>query len=397
VASAWATLSPTFTVTSSQAFTYFRLVSNILLGAGTAASISQITFNGTIEGPNVTADGRLGLGVSNPVQALEVAGNMIVNGTVSSQSTTFRNVLYNGDMRINQRGISTTVGSPSSMGTSSSGYALDRWLCFRGSYAGGANVSQGTMTSVDLPYQNDGLVNFLRVGRAVGDTSTNAIIVVNALETKDSIRLAGKYVTMSFYYRTGAAFAGNFQPVIATSTGTDQNYSTAWAGSVVQSPPVLPASAAWTKYSFSAQVPLNATQVAAYVQYYPSTATAVANDYFDITGVQLEKGTLATPFEVRPYAVELQLCQRYYYTAYLQTVLATYGSAAYANFIYYKVPMRTNPVPTFTTNNFYPTAGGSAVSVAPTVYGNTTEGFSFNLAVTTYSWGNIGFAASAEL
>jgi hypothetical protein len=33
----------------------------------------------------------------------------------------------------------------------------------------------------------------------------------------------------------------------------------------------------------------------------------------DLTGVQLERGTVATPFEFRNYAQELQLCQRYFY------------------------------------------------------------------------------------
>jgi len=300
----------TFSVSSSQAFSYFRLQAYGVTTTGGTLNVLELIYNGSIEGPTVSADGRLGVGVSAPVQQLEVAGNMVVNGTVSSQSTTFRNVLYNGDMRINQRGINTT-SSPTAMGTTSTAYALDRWLCYRTGYASGGTVAQGTTATTDLPYQNDGLTNFLRIGRSVGDTSTSPIDVWNVLESKDSYRLAGKFVTMSFYYRTGVALAGSFQAVIATSTGTDQNASAAWAGGVYQSY-TLSASSSWTKVSFSAQVPISATQVGVYFQYGPTTATAVANDYFDITGVQLEKGTIATPFEVRPYATELALCQRYY-------------------------------------------------------------------------------------
>ena len=37
---------------------------------------------------------------------------------------------------------------------------------------------------------------------------------------------------------------------------------------------------------------------------------SVANSVY-ITGVQVEKGTMATPFEYRPYSIELPLCQRY--------------------------------------------------------------------------------------
>ena len=37
------------------------------------------------------------------------------------------------------------------------------------------------------------------------------------------------------------------------------------------------------------------------------------NNYMAITGVQMELGSVATPFERRPYGTELQLCQRYFY------------------------------------------------------------------------------------
>jgi hypothetical protein len=45
-----------------------------------------------------------------------------------------------------------------------------------------------------------------------------------------------------------------------------------------------------------------------------------------LTGLQLEKGTIATPFEFRPYAIELQLCQRYYVRIFNTT---TYDSIGY--------------------------------------------------------------------
>jgi hypothetical protein len=38
---------------------------------------------------------------------------------------------------------------------------------------------------------------------------------------------------------------------------------------------------------------------------------SVVGATFAISNTQLEKGSVATPFEVRPYAVELQMCQRY--------------------------------------------------------------------------------------
>jgi hypothetical protein len=350
--------SLTFSTQVSQSYIYYRIVTMNLQGNGTYIQMQELVFNGTIESVNVTPDGRVGLGVVNPTRALEVAGDLVVSGTVSSQSTTFRNVLYNGDFRINQRGISTTVGSPSAMGTTAAAYAVDRWLCFRGAYAAGGTVAQGTMTSVDLPYQNDGLVNFMRIGRSVSDTSLQSIYVADVLETRDSIRLAGKIVTMSFYYRTGAAFAGTLQAVVATSTGTDQNYTANWAGPVYQVNS-LPSSTAWTKYSFSAQVPINSTQVAAPFWYIPTTNPAVANDYFDITGVQLEKGTVATPFEVRPFATELALCQRYYEQSYSMGVTAgvntnigmntfhgvSDNSNNMSGLVRYSVPKRVSPTP----------------------------------------------------
>lgn len=370
----------TFTVSTSQAFTYYRFVFNTSNGA--TAAFYDWTLNGTIEGPNVTADGRLGVGVSAPTQALEVAGSAVVAGTLSAGNPLmFRNRLVNGDMRVWQRG--TTFSS-----VTASTYTTDRWC------TGGNAQSLTVAQSSDTPLYG-GFQNSLSITSTF--TSGSTALLEQRLERVNSLDFyKGTTFVISFWAKQTAGTTNSLSVAPLCPSGVETGYN---AGTNATTPTSQNAtlSSSWTYYTMpfaisSASVVTNGL----YFQFYwlsaPSNPSTVL-----ITGVQLEKGSVATPFEVRPYATELALCQRYYYAAYLQTVLATYGSAAYANFIYYKVPMRTNPVPTFSTNNFYPTAGGSAVAVTPTVYGNSTEGFSFNIAATTYSWGNIGFAANAEL
>jgi hypothetical protein len=64
-----------------------------------------------------------------------------------------------------------------------------------------------------------------------------------------------------------------------------------------------------------------------------------ASEKFAIAQVQLEPGTVATPFEFRPYGTELQLCQRYYIkeTAYIP------DSASLPTNWFFKTTMRTTP------------------------------------------------------
>jgi hypothetical protein len=56
-------------------------------------------------------------------------------------------------------------------------------------------------------------------------------------------------------------------------------------------------------------VPLSLTDIAAG----QTNLAAAVNNYWQITGVQLEVGDTATDFEHKPYGVELTECQRYYY------------------------------------------------------------------------------------
>jgi uncharacterized protein YpuA (DUF1002 family) len=80
------------------------------------------------------------------------------------------------------------------------------------------------------------------------------------------------------------------------------------------------------------------------------------------TGVQLEKGLVATPFEVRPYATELALCQRYYSNVSIitnQTVaVATAGNSTC--YIVLPVPVPLRGTPAIATTGGFSFRGASA-------------------------------------
>jgi hypothetical protein len=71
-----------FAVTTAQAYTYFRLVVTNLTGNGQTLSLRDWILYGTQEALNVTADGRIGVGVANPTAALEVTGDAVFSGSV---------------------------------------------------------------------------------------------------------------------------------------------------------------------------------------------------------------------------------------------------------------------------------------------------------------------------
>ena len=215
-----------------------------------------------------------------------------------------RNVLINGAMNVWQRG--TTSGT---LGVGGGSYVgPDRWWFYNNAFT--TTISRQTCGSTLPQFQY-----CARIQRTSGQTATTASVFISPQETINSVRFAGKNVTLSFYARasSGASRATLMDMSLITGTGIDQSNlgAGAYTGStqVAYINPTLTTS--WQRFSVTGTFASTVTEFCVQIGFIP-TGTAGASDYFEITGIQVEEGSVATPFEFEDYQVTLAKCQRYY-------------------------------------------------------------------------------------
>jgi hypothetical protein len=313
-------------------------------------TISQGTA--TLATSGVTA-GTYGGATSIPVLTLDAKGRVTTASTssVTSGLTGFRNRIINGDMRLDQR----SGGTAYAIATSSLYGSCDRW----GSFAGANGVwSQQRVTtgSTDFPFAT-------RVQRTAGSTSTVSVYTGQVIETSNCQDIAGQTITVSYYATAGANFSATsslIYPTIDIGTGSDQGWSSlnagTWTGYSAISSSTQAITTTRTRYSITVAVPAGTNEIA--IRFAATgTGTAGANDWFQITGVQLEIGSTATDFERRPIGTELALCQRYYLKKAALTIngLALAGNASVTN-------VQQDFPDTFPTMRSSPVASVSAAS-----------------------------------
>ena len=263
---------------------------------------------------------------ANSIYDLNGGSNAQLYGVASPpNSMGFRNRLINSDMRIDQRNAGAATAN------TISGYTLDRWAVSQSTT--GKLIAQRNAGSVTPPA---GFTNYLGVTSqsAYSVGSGDYYMIYQMIEGFNTADLAwgtasAQTVTLSFWVRSSltGTFGGSLQNN-ATNRGYPFTYSISAANTWEQKTVTIAGDTTGTwetgnltgirvqfglgvgsTYSGTAGAWAAANLITA------TGATSVVGTNgatFYITGVQLEAGTVASPFERRDYGRELIMCQRYF-------------------------------------------------------------------------------------
>ena len=339
------------------------------------------------------ADTPARLAVGNNGDTL-VANSSAATGLSYTAGNPIPNPIINSCFDIWQRGTTFTIGTNT--------YGPDRWLAFRGAYAAGSTMSRQLVNdSTNLP----NIQYCTRIQRDSGNTSTQGLNFQYWQETANSVILAGKTVTLSFYARAGANYstASNtltFQ--LYTGTGTDQNGATvSYTGAVAAINTTATLTTTWQRFSATVTLATNTNEYGVAFSNTP-VGTAGANDYYEVTGVQIDQGSVALPVRRNAATIqgELAACQRYYFrtdspNAYgcHSTTAFMLSSTAVYSITRLPVNLRTNPSSLdFASIAFFNVADTKFALTSPTLnsaQSNTTHGI-FSATITGGTANNIG-------
>ena len=291
--------------------------------------------------------------------------------TSSGQQIANRNVVHNGDMNINQRANTTQVTIQYS-----GYYTVDRW---KYSSAGGS----GTWTMVqdtDVP-DGQGFNHSLKTDCQVANASPDADDYVLLTQSMEGLNLQrfnkgtsdAKTMTLSFWAKS--TLTGNF---VAELNDNDNSRTvsalfqttTSWKKHVITFPADttgafsddngaslylnfwLSAGSDFTSGTLATTWASNtAANRAAGVQ---NLMSSTSNNFW-ITGVQLEAGSVATPFEFRDHGDQLSTCQRYFQKLPVSSDHVMWGfGRAESNSARVQIPLNVplRATPSITCSNF---------------------------------------------
>lgn len=235
--------------------------------------------------------------------------NALIRAANKGQLSGFRNKLINGRFDVWQRGTSF-------IGTAKN-YSADRWSIVRAAFAAGATLTQqaGFGAAVSPPSQY-----CARVQRDAGDSGTGVIYFGQQIESANVPQLQGQMIAISADVRAGANFSGTGVGIqMHTGTGFDESMAPVTGfptGSITTVIAAQSISTTAARLTWTHTVPANATELGFAFRFNAPSGTAGAADYFEVTNAQLEiidpTDRTPTPIEVRPIALEIAMCERFY-------------------------------------------------------------------------------------
>ena len=235
--------------------------------------------------------------------------------------TAGKNAVINGDFAINQRVFTSN--------TTTNSFNFDRWL--QQNSGGSYTVTPQTFTPGSAPVAPYESRKYFQGITASQSAAGDYAILTHRIE--DVTRYAGTTVTVSFWAKanTGTPKIGVELWQDYGTGGSPSTAATAAQGSVTLS-------TSWARYSVTLSVPsltgktlgttantslleLNLWQSAGSTYNTRASSIGIQNFTSSIWGVQLEAGSVATPFTTATGTIqgELAACQRYYYQSSAQT------------------------------------------------------------------------------
>jgi len=320
-----------------------------------------------------------------------------INAVYDAGGLTGRNLIINGAMTVAQRGTSGTM-------TGDNQYiSLDRWGSRTYGGTGRFSVAQNTTVPSGQTFTNS--LKATVTTTATSGTYGYAIkqflegYTVNQLRTGTSDALKS---TLSFWARSsvagtyccsvrGTAGAASyvFEYTLAADTWTKIEHTIAEPTTTTPSWDRTNAADYLLEWSLGGQTSKQtATTESWHDGNYTSTLNqtdwiATSGATFYLTGVQLEVGSIATPFEHKPYVQDVTECLRYF-NRYRKTnsygefvTIRTYSATQGTGIHQFPTPMRAAPSLSIdkTVNTTYFAYNLNAISITGTDGNNTSCGF----------------------
>lgn len=310
-----------------------------------------------------------------------MTGNLTIPSLNDGPLAGLRNLLINGDFRVDQRsaGLSGTVGAGAAFL-----YDADRWYLF----CSGANVTAQQITVAGTQVDP-------RRYQFTGAASVTGIGIGQRIEAANSRHLAGKRATLSVNLSNSLLTSVSWEAFYANSNDTFGTRASPSRTSIASG--TFTVSSSYSRFSASFDVPAGATTGIEIV----FTVGAQTSGTWVIGQAQLEEGPVATPFERRSLALEEALCQRYFcwlpYNVFFYAVVA---SQSLETGITFPVKMRANPTigaavtDPNTTNSVFNNSSSAIQRVTPYSCGITLTGSVANANVFVVGY---RFSATAEL